>query len=51
MLFSAATKSSVDFLSELKHDVLVGRYLRAGSTFHSNTRLSTLQKLPGMSGR
>ena len=44
MLFVAATKSSVDFLSELKHDVLVGRYLRAGSTFHGNTRLSSLQK-------
>jgi DNA-directed RNA polymerase subunit beta' len=48
MLFVAATKSSVDFLSELKHDVLVGRYLRAGSTFHGNTRLSSLQKRPGM---
>jgi DNA-directed RNA polymerase subunit beta' len=47
MLFVAATKSSVDFLSELKHDVLVGRYLRAGSTFHGNTRLSSLQKRPG----
>jgi DNA-directed RNA polymerase subunit beta' len=47
MLFAAATKSSVDFLSELKHDVLVGRYLRAGSTFHGNTRLSSLQKRPG----
>ena len=46
MLFVAATKSSVDFLSELKHDVLVGRYLRAGSTFHTNTRLSSLQKHP-----
>ena len=46
MLFVAATKSSVDFLSELKHDVLVGRYLRAGSTFHGNTRLSSLQKRP-----
>ena len=32
--------------SELKHDVLVGRYLRAGSTFHTNTRLSSLQKHP-----
>jgi DNA-directed RNA polymerase subunit beta' len=48
MLFVAATKSSVDFLSELKHDVLVGRYLRAGSTFHGNTRLSSLQKRPGV---
>jgi DNA-directed RNA polymerase subunit beta' len=46
MLFVAATKSSVDFLSELKHDVLVGRYLRAGSTFHTNTRVSSLQKHP-----